>query len=200
MAIQDRPSLAMIENEIAAYKRFLAVYSQGARPLPTLPGGERGPSRLIVLIWGGILLAGLNVLGLLARRYSLHRLRIWAARQRIALDELRNEPVSCGLNRDLTELGLALFSIGENSDAKDCLASSWKVYPCIHSVSFGLDSRLWEVLKEGAETFEVCAEYEHMARKFSLGREWPPKRAHIPLTRRIGAIVSSLLRSNRKMG
>jgi hypothetical protein len=196
---RDRPSLAIIETELAAYKRFEEAYRRGIRPLPELPGGERGPSNVIVLVWGGMLHFGLRFLGLVAKRLQLCGARIWAIQQQVLLDGLSFEPVSCGLNRALTELGLALLEAGDTVGAGKCLTSSSRVYPCPETTLFGsLDSRLWVALKEIPESAEIRAEYERMAKQFYMGRDWPSKRRHIPLVQRIKAIISALLGQNRE--
>lgn len=144
-----------------------------------------------MLVGGGGLHLGLRLLCLMAQRSRLHRVRVWAARQRIAFDRLLDEPASCGLNQALTELGLALLRVGDADGAKDSLVRSGEVYPCPEStLFFGLDSRLWVVMRERADSAELCAEYERTAKKFYLISDWPPKTTHIPVIRRVGAVIS----------
>lgn len=175
MEEKDLPTLEEIERELAAYRKFQEAYRRGDRPLPELPGGERGPSNIIVLAGGGVLHFGLKLLGLCAKQFRLHRVRRWAASKRVSLDRLWFEPASCGLNSALTELGLALLEIGDTVGASICLAHSGRVYPCPHSTTFGLDPRLWAALKEFPESDSVRVEYEHIAKGFCLGSAWPRK-------------------------
>jgi len=173
MPVEDRPSLQVIEHELEAYRRFWAAAEQGIRPLPEVPEMERVPRSMVKAVLGEILHIGLKILGRVAKYLHFSYLRGWASRQRVSLDRFTFEPTSCGLNRALTEMGLALLATGEVRGAKECLVQSWQVHPCIHNTYVGLDFRLWQALQAIPDLREECAEYERMAKKFCPMANWP---------------------------
>src|SRR5438309_7286915 len=165
----------VIEAELALYKRWRAAYSCGERPLPALPERGQSPKSMQMLLGLAVHL-GLFFIGWAAYRLGLDRIRVWAAEGEIAVDPIWFEPGSCGLNHAYTRVGLGLLAVGNEAGAIGCLHSAWRVHPCAHNTSFGLDPRLWRALATVPAADGCRAEYEAMARRFVLDAEWPRPR------------------------
>ncbi len=91
---------------------------------------------------------------------------IWASKARIKYDYWWWEPVSCGLNNSYSDLGLGYLKAGRIMEAIECLAKSWKVFPCPHNTSFGLKTTLYTRLKNYLEAKEAVLEYSRLWKKF----------------------------------
>lgn len=160
-----QPSAQTISAELDAYARWGEAYRANAATLPDLPDGGGSPSTPL-LLWGAIARGALVCLGWVARSTNLRRLREWAAVQLVRLDFLALDRLSCHLNHAWTELGLAVSAQGRVSDAVECLERSWRVHPCGHLVSFGLDVRLWTALAGIPDAEQARMRYAEIARRF----------------------------------
>jgi tetratricopeptide (TPR) repeat protein len=165
----------MIETELAAFKRWQCAYLRNEQPLPDLPVAPDERS-LFTLLRGLAVHSILIVLGWSAKLMRLQSLRVWAARQRVASDLIAFEPASCSLNHAYSELGLALLAAGDHVGAVECLRQAWRVHPCPHNTSFGLNPRLWRALGSILESADARREYEERAKQFSLNGQFPLKR------------------------
>ncbi len=123
-------------------------------------------SSLVTLIGGVFLHLLLWCLGRCALKCRLYALAIWTARKRITYDYLWFAPQSCGLNHAYTDLGIACFRSGKTKDAVECLQKSWKVFPCPHNTSFGLSTRLCQLLAGEAIAADAVQEYREMRDAF----------------------------------
>ena len=91
---------------------------------------------------------------------------LWASKTRVKLDRLSWEPVSCGLNRAYTDMGLSYLAAGRIEEAIECLTRSWKVLPCPHNTSFGLAPGLCRALRRFLEAEDADSEYLEMWKRF----------------------------------
>ena len=184
--------VAVIEAELSSFKRWQSAYARGEDPLPDLPerGDQRGSVETAVGLAAHLGLAGI---GWSAGRLGLGGLRVWAAREEIAVDRFWYEPASCGLNHAYTRLGLALLAGGDESGAIDCLQAAWHIHPCPHNTSFGLDPRLWSALVGVPAADHAREQYAEVARKFSPDGVWPPPK--VSLRRVFRGLWSSLSNS-----
>ena len=189
MEAHPHPNLEIIEDELAAYRKWWAAYQQKVKPLPELPTRDNENMSNVALIGGNALRIGYWWIGWLARRFRLSSLRVWAAQKVIAFDGFLLEPASCSLNNALTELGLALLETGDRMAAINCLRRSWKVHPCPHNIWFGLKTRLWQALSSVEESVEARDEYQEMARKFRLGAAWPPPRQNLTFRQKVTSVL-----------
>ena len=181
--------VTVIEAELASFKRWQAAYARCEDPLPELPGrdDQRGSIETAVGVAAHLGLAGI---GWWAGRLGLGGLRVWAAREEIAIDRFWYEPASCGLNHAYTRLGLALLAGGDESGAINCPQAGWRIHPCPHNTSFGLDPRLWSALVGVSAADYAREEYAEVARKFSPDGGWPPPK--VSLRRVFRSLWSSL--------
>ncbi len=148
------------------YRRWVEARKSGS-PLPELPKGPENFTN------GMLYHLSLKLVGWLATLFGLVKLAIWAAEQEIHHDSSWYEPCACGLNNAYTRLGLALLKVQDVNTAVDCLRRSWRVHPCPHSVSSGLNLRLWQALEEVPAAAAARDEYEEMAREFFVLGYWP---------------------------
>jgi hypothetical protein len=95
-----------------------------------------------------------------------HQLALVVARARISLDDLWYEPLACGLNSALTDLGLAMLNRGNADEAARCLTASAQVHPCPHSLSFGLRTSLADALSTRGGFSEAVQRYRSRRAKF----------------------------------
>jgi hypothetical protein len=166
---EQRISEDEILDEIEGYSKFKKAFEGGKRgdelpPLPRNPRRERSDYRsLIASVSYHLLLAALAAT---ARSVRAHWLAAFAARARIISDGLSYEPKSCGLNNAFTNLGLALLGQNNIAEAIECLDASWRVHPCPHNCSFGLDQRLATALRPYAEAEQSIEQYDRMSRRF----------------------------------
>jgi hypothetical protein len=163
--LDSQPSSEVIGSELDAYERWRAAFAAKSVTLPDLPEIEGAPSTPLFFCGAFIRLA-LVVIGSVSGALNLQGLREWAAAQRVRIDFLSLEPVSCSLNRALTELGLAAAARGDMPGALECLDRSWRVHPCPHTISFGLDRRLWVALAGIPEAENVRSRYAEIAKRF----------------------------------
>jgi hypothetical protein len=69
-----------------------------------------------------------------------------------------------------TNLGLALLAQNDVEGAIHCLDSSWRVHPCPHNTSFGLDRRLVSKLRHLPKAEKIVEGYINIGKKFVY---WP---------------------------
>ena len=107
---------------------------------------------------------------IVSRLLRIHKFVAFFSKVRIATDKLSHEPVSCGYNQAYTNLGLALLAENDIEGAINCLDSSWRVHPCPHNTSFGLDRRLVSKLIQFPEAKKSVEKYIKIGKKFVY---WP---------------------------
>ena len=171
----NQPSIQEIEAELGTFKRWQLAYLRNEHPLPDLPIAPDERSTF-TLLYGLVVQSVLILLGWIAKLTQLRSLRVWAAWQRVACDLITVEPASCFLNNTFTELGLALLAGGDHVGATECLRQAWRVHPCPHNTSLGLNPRLWRALESVPESTDARHEYEERAKQFSLNGQFPYKR------------------------
>lgn len=156
-----------IIEAMVPYTAFMKAYRAGkrGRDLPQLPTNPSDDAPWSVVA-SFFLHAPLAIAAKLARRCRAHRFLSLTARARLRTDALSFEPRSCGLNLAYTNLGLALLSQRDVWGAIACLDASWRVYPCAHNVSFGLNRLLALALRPYREAWPALEQYNRMSRRF----------------------------------
>jgi len=194
MRLRTQPEIETIVAELTTWQRWTAAYYRHEVPLPELPAPQGEPSN-VTMLCGFFVRSALRTVGWIGRRGQISSLRVWAARQQVRFDWMALEPASCALNEAFTELGLSLLDIGDSNGAIESLRASWRVHPCPHNISFGLNPHLWVALGEipGAET--VRYEYENVARRFSSNFGLP--RGRLSLKQMVRALYNLLLRREK---
>jgi len=194
MRLRTQPEIETIVAELAIWQRWTAAYYRREVPLPELPVPQGEPSN-VTMLCGFFVRSVLRTIGWIGRRGRISSIRVWAARQRVRLDWMALEPASCALNEAFTELGLGLLDTGDSNGAIESLRASWRVHPCPHNISFGLNPHLWVALAETPEAEAVCNEYENVARRFSSSFGVP--RGTVSLKRTVRALYDALLRREK---
>jgi hypothetical protein len=149
-----------IATEVAWWRKALSAGRRGQ----AIPARTEASSGHFVLGTG--LLAVLAIANRIARRGRVPRLAAAIARARTRLDGHFYEPNACGLNSALTELGLALLTTGDVAGAVVALDRSGRVYPCPHSLSFGLRQDLAVALASYPQATDALARYRKRSDQF----------------------------------
>ena len=198
MRLRTQPELEAIVAELATWQRWTAAYYRHEVPLPELPVPQGEPSNATMLC-GFFVRSALRTVGWIGRRGRMFSsLRVWAARQQVRVDWMALEPASCALNDAFTELGLSLLDTGDTNGAIESLRAAWRVHPCPHNISFGLNPHLWVALGEIPEAEAVRSEYEYVARQFSS--HFGPPRGGLSLKQTARALYNALLRKPTRHG
>ena len=100
-------------------------------------------------------------------------LMVWAANTRIEYDHLYFEPRSCGYTNSYTNMGLGYLKMGKIDEAIECLDKSWRVYPCPHNTSYGLNLKLYKKLKKIPKANDAVSEYAEMWEYFRTAMTQP---------------------------
>ena len=101
----------------------------------------------------------------------IRRMQELSAKLRIRTDELSYEPKTCGFHQAYTHLGIARLAQKDLDSAVRSLLTSISIYPCPHSVSFGLSWALRNRLKAYPEAEGAIEKFDVISRAFG-GREW----------------------------
>lgn len=99
-------------------------------------------------------------------KFRLWIVTIQLSKLLIYFDKFRFEQKACGLNRSWTLYGYASLKLGRLEDALHCLKESWRVYPCPHNMSYGLDMRLSKLMDENPLLVDETEEYKEMNHLF----------------------------------
>jgi hypothetical protein len=158
--------------ELKHYQKFQEYYNEGKRgsDLPKLPGNRDDQKNNSYMLFGLMIHPLLFASIIISRILRLHKFVAFFSKVRIATDKLSHEPVSCGFNQAYTNLGLALLVENDIQGAIHCLDLSWRVHPCPHNTSFGLDRRLVSKLRHFPEAEKNVEKYIKMGKQFVY---WP---------------------------
>jgi hypothetical protein len=159
-----------ILKELEPFAKFRKAYRAGKRgtDLPKLPKNPKNPTE--AAFWPFAIDLALHpflaVLTTIARRVHAHRLLSLVAKVRLTSDRLSSEPRACGLNSAYTNLGLALLAQNDIAGAIHCLDASWRVHPCPHNTTYGLQNQLALALHPYPEAHPSLEQYNRMNRRF----------------------------------
>ncbi len=161
-----------ILKELKHYQKFQEHYKEGKRgsDLPKLPPNKDNQKNRTYMLYGLIIHPFLFISVNISKLLRIHKFVAFFSKVRIVTDKLSYEPVSCGYNQAYTNLGLALLSENDIEGVKHCLDASWRVHPCPHSTSFGLDRRLVSKLRLYPEAEKTVEKYIKMGKQFVY---WP---------------------------
>ena len=159
-------------QELQAYRAHALALKEGksGRDLPQIPENNDAQTNDVRTIIGYILFPLLHILLNITKFIGWHSFMARICKARIEADRFSFEPKSCGLNKAYTQLGLALLAQNDLDGAISCLDASWRVHPCPHNASYGLDRRLVSKLKSYDEARGVVERYISVGRHFA---QWP---------------------------
>ena len=161
-----------IMQELQAYRAHALALKEGksGRDLPEIPKNKDAQKNDVRTIIGYLLFPLLYILLNIAKVIGWYHFVARLSKARIEADRFSFEPKSCGLNKAYTQLGLALLAQNDLDGAIGCLDASWRVHPCPHNASYGLDRRLVSKLKSYEEAKGVVERYISVGRHFA---QWP---------------------------
>lgn len=149
-------------------REFMAVKSKEERP--RFPENKDSQERSSYGIFGTLLHMFIFMANEISRFFKIHKFVAFFSKLRISTDSFSFEPVSCGYNNAYTKLGLSLLSQNDINGAIRCLDASWRVHPCPHNASFGLNRALVSKLKNYPEASKVVSKYINIGKQFV---DWP---------------------------